>query len=111
MNATNDNSKQIAVPCLPFHTILSSLHITTVDYFSLDVEGAEFKVLQTIPFDKLDIKTLSVEHKHGGVSKEEVIAYMNEQGYKLYKEIHVSRADIRLFVDDLFFVQASLMTS
>ncbi len=25
----------------------------TVDYFSLDVEGADFEVLKTIPFDKV----------------------------------------------------------
>jgi len=27
-----------------------------IDYFSLDVEGAELAILKTIPWDKVDIK-------------------------------------------------------
>jgi hypothetical protein len=30
--------------------------VSTVDYFSLDVEGNELQVLKTIPFDKIDIR-------------------------------------------------------
>ena len=33
----------------------------TVDFLSLDIEGAEFQVLRTIPWDKVDIRALSVE--------------------------------------------------
>jgi hypothetical protein len=29
---------------------------TRVDYFSLDVEGSEYKILATIPWHKVDIK-------------------------------------------------------
>ena len=29
---------------------------TTVDYFSLDVEGNELDILRTIPFEEFDIK-------------------------------------------------------
>lgn len=29
---------------------------TQVDYFSLDVEGSEYKILTTIPWHKVDIK-------------------------------------------------------
>jgi hypothetical protein len=29
---------------------------TRVDYFSLDVEGSEYKILTTIPWHKVDIK-------------------------------------------------------
>ncbi len=32
----------------------------------LDIEGAELQVLQTIPFDKVDIKILDVEMNHVG---------------------------------------------
>lgn len=46
----------VNVQCFPFVSYLLALNITTVDYFSLDVEGAEYKVLQTIPWDKVDIK-------------------------------------------------------
>lgn len=46
----------VDVQCFPLYSFLLALNVTTVDYFSLDVEGAEYKVLQTIPWDKVDIK-------------------------------------------------------
>jgi hypothetical protein len=42
--------------CFPLYSFLLALSTTTVDYFSLDVESSEYKVLQSIPWDKLDIK-------------------------------------------------------
>ncbi|KAF2356270.1 Methyltransferase FkbM [Trinorchestia longiramus] len=44
------------VQCLPVYSLLVALNVTTVHYFSLDVEGVELEVLQTIPWDKVDIK-------------------------------------------------------
>ena len=44
--------------CLPLYSILLAMGNPTVDYFSLDVEGAELSILQAIPWDKVDIKVL-----------------------------------------------------
>jgi hypothetical protein len=44
------------VECFPLFSILTALNVTVVDYFSLDVQGLELKVLQAIPFDRLTIK-------------------------------------------------------
>ena len=38
---------------MPLYTILLAMGNVTVHYFSLDIEGAEFPVLQTIPWDKV----------------------------------------------------------
>ena len=38
---------------MPLYTILLAMGNPTVHYFSLDIEGAEFPVLQTIPWDKV----------------------------------------------------------
>ena len=48
--------KLFDVTCLPMYSILLALGNPTVDYFSLDVEGAEYDVLKTIPYDDVDIK-------------------------------------------------------
>ena len=42
--------------CLPLYSILLSIGNPTVDYFSLDVEGAEMGILESIPWDKVDIR-------------------------------------------------------
>ena len=39
--------------CFPFLSILMGLGNPTVDFFSLDVEGAEVPILRSIPFDKV----------------------------------------------------------
>ena len=50
------NAKIIKAVCLPIYTILSAVGNPVVDFFSLDVEGAELEILKTIPWDKVHIK-------------------------------------------------------
>ncbi len=44
------------VTCFPVFSILKAANMLTVDYFSLDVERAELRVLKNIPFDRVFIK-------------------------------------------------------
>lgn len=48
--------EHIRVQCLPLTLYIAALGIKTVDYFSLDIEGNEIDVLETIPFNEVDIK-------------------------------------------------------
>ena len=50
------NAKLIRVVCLPLTYILNAIGNPKIDYFSLDIEGAELAVLKTIPWEKVDIK-------------------------------------------------------
>ena len=43
----------VDVDCLPLFTLLAAMDFPTVDFFSLDVEGAELGILQTIPWDQV----------------------------------------------------------
>ena len=72
--------------CFPLYSLLlAAAGNITVNYLSLDIEGAEFLVLQTIPWDKVDIEVLTVETNHAGEvfpgSKEEIRNYLADQGY------------------------------
>jgi FkbM family methyltransferase len=53
---SNNLQGSVNVQCLPLYSILLAVNRTTVDVFSLDIEGNELDVLKTIPFDKVDIK-------------------------------------------------------
>lgn len=44
------------VPCFPLRSFLLALNKTTIDYFSLDIEGLEYKVLQSLPWHQINIK-------------------------------------------------------
>ena len=45
----------VDVLCLPLFTLLAALDFPTVDFFSLDVEGAELGILETIPWHQVNI--------------------------------------------------------
>ena len=57
----------------------------------MDVEGAEFPIITTIPFDKVDIKIMGIESPHLGKlypgSFTELTKYLSDQGYDYLKNI------------------------
>jgi len=77
------------VQCFPLYSVLLALDNPKVDYFSLDIEGAEIPVLTTIPFDKVDISLISVESNHLGDvfdgNVEDLTRLMEDGGYE-YRE-------------------------
>ncbi|XP_018011479.1 protein Star-like [Hyalella azteca] len=75
------------VQCFPFYFFLLAANITAIDYFSLDIEGQELNVLKTIPWHRVDIKMISVEHKHVKEGKAAVNAHMAAAGYVAYEEM------------------------
>ena len=56
IHGINSTSEIVQVQCFPLYSILLAVNRTTVDFFSLDVEGSELDVLNTIPWHKVDIK-------------------------------------------------------
>ena len=83
--------RTIQMQCLPLTSIIEALGNPVIDYFSLDIEGAEFPVLKTIDFDKVDIRVISIE-----VTKLDSIFdgrltqlkyLMKRNGYEFYKEV------------------------
>ena len=55
-----------------------------MDFFSLDIEGAELFVLKSIPWDKVNIKLVMIEKAH---NVEEYVEWMKSVGYKEYKRL------------------------
>ena len=53
---TQVNEKTIEMQCLPLYTLLLAMGNPTVHFFSLDIEGGEFPVLRTIPWEKVSDK-------------------------------------------------------
>jgi hypothetical protein len=93
-----DAGRFIQVQCFPLYSILLALNQTRVDYFSLDVEGTEKGVLDSIPWDKVDIRTMSIEFNKWSGGKSSLIAYMARQGYKAVSEIDTDKAHDIIFL-------------
>ena len=65
--------KTISAQCFTLHSLLLAVGQTEVDYFSLDVEGPELEILQTIPFNKVNIKVIGVEYRvYGSTTVENI---------------------------------------
>ena len=89
--------------------MLLALGNPTVNWFILDIEGAEYQVLQTIPWNLVDIEMVSVETDLAGLvmpgSRQEIIEYMKSQGYihrSHQVESHIKSGVVK---DDLFIRQ------
>lgn len=54
--------REITVPVMTFEKLARERDLKKVDYFSIDVEGAEIKLLQGIDFDFTDIRVMSIEN-------------------------------------------------
>ena len=88
-------------PHFSFITLLKAINSPKVTYFSLDIEGAEYDVLKTLDFDKIDISLLGVEiqgmlpddvlRKNTG-SKEQIHNLLKQNGY-----IYTDRVELDSF--------------
>lgn len=102
---SNGNAKTTTVQCMPLFSLLTAMKMTTIDYFSLDVEGSELKVLKTIPFDKVLIKILSVEIEHSQEGKDKLLEFMEDKGYRLVGQIGAPKYS---YANDFILVHSSV---
>lgn len=106
---TTSSDITMKVQCLPFYSVLMALGNKTVNWFSLDIEGAEFAVLRTIPWDKVNIEVITVEtHLMGKIfpgDREEFLEYMKSVGYDHITDGHSTTNPLREAwgtIDDMF---------
>lgn len=69
------------VPCLPLQTILDRFGIRHVDLFSLDVEGAEMSILETIDFSRFTASVIVAEVQHGNYHGAPPVEFIRKAGY------------------------------
>ena len=96
------SSRVRSTPCIPITTMMLALQQTRIDFLSLDVEGFELPILRTIRWDLISVRSMAVEYVHGS-SKADLLSYIEAQGYKLIKDIHVANTHDYLYVDDFIF--------
>ena len=89
----------IQMQCLPLTSIIKALGNPTIDYLSLDIEGAELQVLEGISFEEIDIKVLSIEVDHLGRifdgTNTNLRYLMKRNGYELFKEVGIDEIYVK----------------
>ena len=56
--------EQIDIQYLVFSNLIKKYSISSIDLLQIDVEGAEFEILSSINFEKIEIKKIIFEFKH-----------------------------------------------
>lgn len=72
----------LTVPCVPLQKLLDKYKIDHVDYLSLDVEGGEAAVLNSIDFNKVSIDVITIEDHWDNQTIHECIEKLIDLGYK-----------------------------
>lgn len=84
----NGGSKSIIkVPCFTLKSILEQNNIEIIDYCSIDTEGGEFEILESIDFNEIEIQAFTVENNYGDKN---IKSLLKSKGYKF---IHKEKCD------------------
>ncbi|KAL7636874.1 UNVERIFIED_CONTAM: hypothetical protein RMT77_012632 [Armadillidium vulgare] len=96
---TNETKGLTNVDCYPLFSLMVAANLTTLDLFSLDLESVEVKVLKTIPWDEVDIKSILVEVNHIPEGRDFLTQYMKQNNYKLYKKLDIDYFFVKQYVN------------
>tara|TARA_B100000941_G_C28251498_1_gene421766 strand:- start:61 stop:675 length:615 start_codon:yes stop_codon:yes gene_type:complete len=61
---TDEHIEETKINCISFESLKKKYAIQSIDKLMIDAEGAEFKILNSINFDKIEIKEILFEKKH-----------------------------------------------
>jgi len=76
----NSSTEIIKIPTRTLSSILEELNIHSINYLSIDVEGAEFSVIKSINFDKVFIDVIGFENNYNDASLP-IIKYLEDKGF------------------------------
>lgn len=80
INENGGNIDIVDVKTYKLETIFDKYNIKTVNFLSIDVEGAEFNVIKSINFDKVFIDIIIFENNYKDTSVE-IVKYLKQKGY------------------------------
>ena len=56
--------EEIDVDCYRFNDLMNHYNINSIDYLNIDTEGAELTILESIDFERINIKVIGVENNY-----------------------------------------------
>lgn len=99
----NEKGSKIEIHCGPLQYYLDALEIRHIDFWSLDVEGSELKVLETVDFDRTHVDVIIAESQNRlsylpEIQKkvEDVRLLLQNRGYLMINSVVVTKSDVFL---------------
>ncbi len=86
---SSGGSDYIKIPVKKLSTIMKELNHNKIDILKMDIEGAEYSVIDDLLKSQLDVKQLLVEFHHrfqsiGKKQTKSIIKKLNNHGYKIF---------------------------
>lgn len=81
---TGDFYKDILIESKNLNEILNEFKIKRIDFLSIDTEGAEYEIIKTIDFDKVNITFLSIENNNASTCVKKLLI---GKGYKCISSV------------------------
>jgi len=89
LDSHGGSSEVIHVETKTIESICKENNISTINYLSIDVEGAEFDVIKSINFETVFIDVIGFENNYDDNS-EPIVEYLQEKGYiVLHKNVDI----------------------
>lgn len=79
--------RHIEVPATTLNQVMLEAGLTHLDYLSLDLEGAEFRVLRAFDFDRFRVDIIGVEDNDNG--NEDLDRLLIDKGYHFLERVGV----------------------
>lgn len=96
----NKGHEIIEVKTEKLNDILNKYKITNIDFLSIDTEGSELSILETIDFDKINIDIVTIEDNYKDAS---LMKFFTDRNYSFVKEIECDKIFKRIKLVYLIF--------
>lgn len=92
--------KIIQVPLQSINTVIANNFKQVPDFISIDVEGLDLQILQSIDFEAyappvLCVETLSYGEDQTEYKREDIIVFVKGKNYELYADTHINSIFLR----------------
>ncbi|GAL69061.1 FkbM family methyltransferase [Jejuia pallidilutea] len=85
---TRDKAKEYTVTTISFNDLLSKYNAPNIiDYLSIDTEGSEFVILESLNFDDYKFRVITVEHNYTNL-RYNIFNLLTSKGYKRVHKNH-----------------------
>ena len=75
------------VRCLPLGVILGALDAFHINFFVLDVEGAEMSILSSLDWTRFSFDVLAIERQFSSEHNDAIQSFLSDRGYDMWKGI------------------------
>ncbi len=97
--ALNGGSRElIDVKVVRLNEYLSGIGINHIDYLSIDTEGGEQEILESIDFSKISVSVVSVENNYGSPNMR---TYMESNGFRMHTVVSCDE----LYINTQIFIE------